>query len=49
MPKQRRWMKWILEEADATPVVMPWERSSRRAGWSTEKAAPMPERALEEA
>ncbi len=33
MRTQRRWMKWVLEEAEAPHVAMPWERAVHRPSW----------------
>jgi len=33
MPKQRRWMKWMLQEAEAFDTVLPWERGADRTLW----------------
>ncbi|GEM_PF-3577221 len=29
MAETRRWMKWILEEAETLDVVMPWQHGYR--------------------
>ncbi len=33
MPKRRRWMKWVFEEADKFDVILPWERGAQRMKW----------------
>jgi|GEM_PF-2644822 len=49
MRVQRRWMKWVLEEADALEVTFPWERGAKRGLWhrhlSDSKIQPLARRA----
>lgn len=33
MPTQRRWMKWVIEEANSFDTVLPWERRANRTHW----------------
>jgi len=33
MAKQRRWMKWVFEEAENFDVILPWERGAQRMKW----------------
>jgi len=43
MAKQRRWMKWVLEEAETFNTIMPWERGYARTGWKTKlETLPLP-------
>jgi len=30
---KKRWIKWIVEEADAFDTVLPWERGADRSAW----------------
>ncbi len=33
MNVKRRWMKWIIEEADRLEATMPWDRTTDRGAW----------------
>ena len=33
MRTKRRWMMWVLEEADTLQFAMPWERGTRTRAW----------------
>ncbi len=33
MRTKRRWLKWVLEEADSLQVTLPWERTAAREKW----------------
>lgn len=33
MHMKRRWLKWVLEEADSLEVTLPWERGAKRILW----------------
>lgn len=33
MGTKRRWLKWVIEEANTLNVVLPWERGANRRLW----------------
>lgn len=41
MPVKRRWMRWILAEADCFDTPLPWQRGATRGLWRRHLASRM--------